>query len=357
MLDVGIDKFRFNTKEFLVKSNNMLSIQRGKERPTGEVDPNGNFVKEFKEKLLFKTDSGLEKWGSGAYINTPNYSVDIDIDKAGFSVHYNPSKILHPYKLINDNTIIKDQFNQIRKELKDAGIIFIGDEGLRMSRIDIAKNCQMDRPLALYDSVFSQLRGSRMQSTSIDNTWTFRNKSRQTTFYDKVSELINGNIETDILPNTLRGEVRALKSEAVARMYRINTLQGLINTSPEYRIEKYKENLISSVFRSVNSKDQLQMFATDYDREIEIMKQFKRVGRGAVNKYMSIKGIDNVIEQLGNINNFRMLLIDSGFKRNHAFRESKKLEDLLIQTRFLTPNKKAEKISLLYDEVYQKFVA
>jgi len=343
-MDIGVDKILLTTDHFKVSDRCSFRIKQG-----DIVD--GEIV----ESLLFYDNKGDVK-GTKAIYNS--LLANVTIDPRGLKLEYNPSKLLHPYHLNNDNQSLKEITNAIRADLKDKGILLGMDAELSVSRLDLARNEQMSRPIGFYAPLFSSLKGKRQSNKEYPNSYYFYNKSQEANFYDKEKALdyeYKGRNVPEIEKQTMRGELRAKKRDSVGRIYRFNDFATLLKSSPEYRIERYKGHLKSQLF-STNNPLQTTMFP-DYQRNIEYLKALKeKLSRGAVQQYIQSKGIDTLLSEVGTLENFRMMLLEAGYERKYSYKIITSLKDQLHQVAMFYGDTKEENISSLYNEVFEKFV-
>lgn len=343
-MDIGIDKILLTTKAFKVSDRCSFRIKQG-DIVEGEIV----------ESTLF-TDSKGEVKGTKAIYNS--ILANVTIDPRGLKLEYNPSKLLHPYHLNNDNQSLKEIYTAIKADLKDNGILLPLEVELSVSRLDIARNEQMSRPIGFYAPLFSSLKGKRQSNKEYPNSYYFYNKSQESNFYDKEKALefeYKGRNVPEIEPHTMRGELRAKKRDAVGRIYRFNDFSLLLKSSPEYRIERYKGHLKSQLF-STNNPLQTTLFP-DYQRNIEYLKALKdKLSRGAVDQYIKSKGIDQLLCEVGTLDNFRMMLLEAGYSDKYSFRIIKNVKEQLHQVAMFYGDTKEENISSLYNEVFEKFV-
>lgn len=337
----GIDKITLATKEFKVLEGHKLTIQPMAYQP--------NSPNPVEEPLLF----GNQK-GSKAYFNHKNFNVSIN--QKGLSIAFNPSKALHPYNLTNSDNEIQQVWDFCRDELKEGGVLIPSDNELKIVRLDMAMNKQMAFPIQFYAPVFQSLKGKRMNNKAFPSSHYFSNDSREINFYDKTEEVNQREESIEIDPRIMRAELRAKKSDSVARIFRFNDMSTLLNVGGEYRIEKYKRTMISQIFAEGNRADQLAIFSLDYDRELEILKKYKDTySRNSIHIWLADNGIQTIIDKFGNLINLRLCLLDAGYQAKFTFRVIKDLKERLQMASFYQTENKEQNLSNLYNEVYTKF--
>lgn len=344
-MSIGIDKINLYTGEFSISSNHSLTIQPMAYTP--------NSPEQKEEPTLWRGQKG-----SKAFLNTDLYN--LTISEKGFSLGFNPSKIMHPYDLTNDTYQVQELWDNVRTDLKAKGVIIPPDKGLKVSRFDMAQNSQMNLPIAYYSPLFKSMRGKRMSNREYPSSYYFANKSRELNFYDKSEEVTNrtksGTAPIPIEPRLMRAELRAKKRDTVGRIYRVNDLESILSVGEAYRVEKYKHTLQSQIFCNGNNREQLQLFVLDHDKELtKIVALKKKHPRGSISKYLHHKVIDTLLQDFGNLENFRQILREAGYTREYTYRVVKGLQEVIqAMSFFQTPNQK-ENLSKLYNEVYTKF--
>jgi hypothetical protein len=143
MHTAGIDKIAVVTKEFKVLEGHLLTIQPSAYRPN---DPD-----QKEEPTLFGNQKGKKAFFNHTAFNTT-------IDPRGIVISLNPSKALHPYHLTNEDSEIRQVWDYVREEMKDAGILIPPDNELKLARLDMAMNRQMTFPVQFYAPLFQSLK-------------------------------------------------------------------------------------------------------------------------------------------------------------------------------------------------------
>jgi hypothetical protein len=353
MVTLGIDKIIASTEEFTVNANHSLKVQPMPYAPNDE--------NQIEEPTLFNEQKGIKAWA-----NTSSFQ--LSINPKGLSLQLNPSKCLHSYHLTNDDKVIQEVFNEVRKQVQELGVLLPPDNELRLTRFDMAKNNQMSYPVRYYGPVFESLRGKRMQNKAYPHSYYFFNKSREITFYDKTEEVTqqsqkgkDNHTPIQVEPRLMRAELRALNIETVGRVYRCNDLATMIKAGSDYREDKFKHTVSTQIFAEGNQQDQLQIFAIDYDRELEILKFYKSsYRRNSVEKWVSSTGIESLIEKFRSLDQIRGLLLDAGYGRQYVYDVIKDLNDRMqMRSFYMTKNERdnhnQKNLTKLYNEIYTKF--
>lgn len=344
-MDIGIDKITLTTKAFKVQDRSSFRIKQG-DIVEGEV----------LESHLFVDGKGDVK-GIKAIYNSD--LANTTIDPRGLKVEYNPSKLLHPYHLNNDNKSLRNIHGEIRKDLKDKGILLGNDVELSISRLDIARNEEMNMPIGFYSPLFSSLKGKRQTNKEFPSSYYFTNKSQELNFYDKKKALEYEYKGVNVPPigdNVMRGELRAKKRNSVGSIYRFNDMATLLESSPDYRATKCITHLKNQLFQGDINHLQTTLFP-DYERNIQYLKALKeKYSRGSIDKFVQAKGIDQLLSEVGTIENFRMMLLEAGYADKYTYRVVHNLKRQLHEVSMFYGDSDKENITTLYNEVYSKFV-
>lgn len=183
---------------------------------------------------LFVYASGRVQYGRSATITTAgdiwvNITRDVYGPTAGLPrirLHWNPNKRHHPYLPITSTPEIHAQFSRITDEVREAGIT-IDPGALRIDRMDLMRQAHLPRPFTAYAQTLTGLpawvAGQRMAPNRTKNptSITWKNENQELCTYCKGAEM-----RMD-LNNLMRMEPRALKNEAVARLFGPSTFDDL----------------------------------------------------------------------------------------------------------------------------------
>lgn len=341
MKSEGIDKIAISTTDFLVESNHHLTIYPSPYKPN---DP-----EQKEEPILFGNQKGKK-----AVFNSKSFNLDINQHR--LYLHFNPSKLLHPYNLTNDDNEIQQVWDFIREEIKEAGILLPPDNELKLSRVDLAINQQMNHPNSMYFFLWRTLRGKYMNTKEYPDSYNFGNESREISFYDKTEEVNQRNQDIPIDPKLMRSELRAFSGEVVKNIYKLNDLSTLLKMGGEYRIEKFKNTLNTTIFSSGDREGQLQMFVCDRDREVEILRQLKEANpRGGIEEWMRNDGLEAKLQSLGSMEILFEVLGEAGYQREYTYRKIRQFEQSRRKSSFYQTENKNTNVTKLYNEVYTKF--
>ena len=282
-LESGVDKLVLTTKDFRVSDTKPLNIQ-----PVMKLA--GSETPEQESSFLFM--KGNEPvFGAKAFLNTDHYSVNIG--RLGMSITLNPSKILHPYELLTSETTLQQVCNMIESDL-NANWLHLSVNGCSLSRVDVAKQAAMPRPVSAYAPAFDLLRIKGTRSHNVHHgaeTFSVQSKSVEAAFYDKIKEINPAGLPSDFM----RAEMRFRKRTAVSRYLGTRTLGELIKAGQEGWNHAYTEYLTRKVF--VNTPEQ-QIF--DFAGLVRLVDELSQIrSKGIVSSAVEVLGTRTVFEEIG----------------------------------------------------------
>lgn len=280
----GIDKLVLTTHEYRVSDTKPLNILPVAKFAGQDTASEGNFLFNCKGEPIH---------GAKAFVNTETYQANIS--EYGLSVRFNPSKILHPFELLADAETLRSVCMQVEKSLQD-NAIHTSLQGMKVSRLDIAKQANMPRLVSHYAPAFEAMHLKGAPNGKVRHgTETFRNGNRtlQACFYDKQKELNPKGQPSDFM----RAEVRILNTSGVKRHAGINTLGQVIQAGQEGWNFAYKRYLNDKLFT-----DQPQQLGFDFaglDTLISALYQHNPTGRGHIGVALETLGVNVVFDQIG----------------------------------------------------------
>jgi len=287
MMNLGIDKIALTSTEFRAKDLSKFTISCLK-KPDEEVP------------FLINDSQGNDYFGNKAFIQTDN-SI-IDINNRGLLIAFNPSKILHPYKL---NSNLKEITETIKKEVSKSGID-TDINNMRVSRLDLTKQAEMKQPIHTYNDVFGYLRGKRLTSKQYPSGFNFGNKSNEVVFYDKRAEMVYKHKMNLAEKNFMRAEVKFKKSKNVCSETSLTNYRNLLDAPLDQLKTSYDNYLNNRVFNNMHLGEQLTL---DFYAEADILKSYiSQHPRGGINKYLMDLGLDTALEMFSGLEGFKMLL-------------------------------------------------
>jgi len=318
MIPVSIDKVLFHSSDFEINNSNKLKLTPGTlDFETGEM------IKDFP---LFAID-GEQFSGSKAYYNSD--TCQIDINRNGLVCQFTPSIVVnkqHNFYPVTHSQF-KDAVKTIEASIKDAGIRMSIGKGT-IHRLDLERTFQPKYPFNYYSPVFQIMSAKRMNPVNYGTTYSFRNKSREASIYDKLFEMQSKKIDTSFLiGNWLRAEYRMKKRDIIKKDAEISNLSELQNkTVFESLTDIYKSRMNTLIF-SEKTKGKKTY---NYDSELELLKAYRQsFKKNAILRYVSNLGF---IKMTISPDDFFNLVRDAGFSRMHAFRAKNMfLEEIKMQ--------------------------
>ena len=337
---VGIDKISLHTREFNVKN----TAGSGLKLKLATVDLNTG---ENKNMILFSDSYGTPVEGVTAYANIEDlYS--LNIDRRGMQVIFNPSKFLHPYNLTANPEHLNSCLNAITKDLKSRGITAPLVEA-NVTRIDLAKNQFMSHPCHVYSSVFPLLSVKRMKDAkTYPDGYGVHNTRWGLNFYNKGREQ-----KLELINNLMRGELQFKQKQVVTKQVGITIYRNLIEASYDHFKGSFDKNMNDNVFNTKSLSNQLPMNFTGVQETLMELVKVKK--QGAVNLLKNMYGIQYLLEQVGGVDRFRLLLFEAGLSKQAVIKNIKKAKlDLQLSSK-IHGNKSM--MGKLYQELILKFAA
>lgn len=304
-LEAGIDKLVLSTKDFEVKDTKPLNIQPLM-KPAGKESP------EQESGFLFMS-AGQPVFGAKAFLNTEHYQVNIG--HLGLSITLNPSKILHPYELLTNESQLAEVCSRIESELYHSGL-GLSIAGCNVARLDIAKQASMPRPVSAYAPAFDMLRFKGTRSHNVNHgteTFSIRNKSVEASFYDKIKEVNPAGQPSEFM----RAEMRFRKRVAVSRYVGARSLAEVIQIGQEGWNHAYTSYMGGRVF--VNAPEQQ---AFDFVGLNEVINQLSQIySKGVISSVVRVLGTRVVFDEIGVdrfLSAFTHLVDESTLRRQRA---------------------------------------
>jgi hypothetical protein len=331
-MNASIDKLVLTTREFIIKDSvpvgfNM-NVPQGKKHSDLPV-------------LYIDTGYGHKQiQANSLYFNHPDF-YSTSVNQTGIQVIFNPSKILHPYKLaslLETNEVIK----AVEKDLIKNGIL-LNIDSMMISRIDLAKQNLMIRDNLAYAPAFKFMNGKQMKSVQYEFGYRWGNKQHENTIYDKSKE---SNLHES---NILRNEVKLKKTGIVRKRSGIHSIKQLIDSSDSYLTNLYNDYLNEKLFTGSYS----EQLTFDFDNEVQRLKALKKEGRNAVIKWIASRGINSLIQELGSIEVLYQIISQAGFTKGTVSKEKDKIEELLKYSKGI----QKISISALINELQRTFAA
>jgi len=337
---VGIDKVIVQTKEFDVFDTHQLTIVPNSKKQGDEEAVN---------TPLF-TCRGHVINGSKAFHNSIDEEavISANINWAGLSVTYNPSKLMgKPMGELSNIADVRGITSKVEEYLRANGISAPLNSS-RIYRLDMAKDRGMNQKVFAYKDVFDVLRAKGYhKKAQYPNGVLIGNRKRQGIFYDKGRELHPRGGDTNIM----RGEVRIMSNQTVVKKLGIATLTDLYQTDENYLNTSYNNFISADMFHTQGKGAQ---YSFDFMSEVSILKSFKEQGRNAFKKYLMLRGVEATMLVVGNMENLRNLLGEV-FHRNRVNEYLSEAEELMRMKSIVDGERVT--LSSKYEEVRLKFVA
>jgi len=356
-----IDKLKLYTDDYEIKQGAALIIQPEKitYNKTNEKTPKKGFFSSGK-KIVFFDEKKKPILGEKAFLNNKDnlpYSVDIK-SPDHLSVEFNPSKIFHNH---NYYSITNQQLgivcNQLQKDLDEKGIkLNIND--MKVSRIDLAQNYKMKYPYINYSNLFGLLSGKRLKSSSYPSYYSFRNKSREVVFYDKLLELKEVQ-KLDFLKfgineneNILRNELRFKNAKTTKNNLELEKINQLFQLDHYHHLKKQFSGIVLNLV--FNTKPRDDIVKMNLNRELELLQFCKEnYKRNSLSNYFQMIGLDNISEKFGSLENFKKTLLRAGYNKSYVYSQIRELQKKFkIYSQVTKKYENENSISMLYDEVF-----
>lgn len=320
-----IDKIKlFIKEEFYIKDNSDIQIASSRvSLKTGELKTN------FPLFYTNKEHSGTPISGSKAFFleEALSFKLSITININGLYVEYNPSKLYFKenefYSVTNkQNDIITAK---VQAELTRVGVM-VDIHKMRLTRLDLCKDIELKEYYRLYADALQCLKRARSLTKKIGTTVMFGNKTWQTVFYDKISEMAHRGIEIspeyNIQGDVMRCEMRFFGAGTIRDKLSIHNLRTLSEFYEETKM-LYIE-LIDDLFSSANINAKKEI--TNSKELIEAMK--KKDKRGAFFKGIAVIGLQKLFE-LGELDLYFEGAKQSGYSDSQINKLRKECRDLL----------------------------
>ena len=283
----GVDKIVLTTKEFKVNDITYLNIQ-GLTKKAGD-----NHLPESENKVLFQL-GGTPIYGSKAYINHEQGQFNLNINPFGLQIICNPSKMVHPYHLLQDETAIAKQVLSIENECRKLGVSFDVMTS-PLSRVDIAKQDKLPRLFAHYDKALNTMRmkGSP-KSKAVYNyqSYSMGNKQNEVIFYDKFKEMENQNSDF------CRAEYKLKTTSSVRKKLEAYCFRELLANGRESWLKTYDHFFEQKIFRTMGQTEMV-FDVTGLAHFIKSLVDANPNGRGLVAKVNELIGAKAIADEIG----------------------------------------------------------
>lgn len=328
----GVDKLHLFTQDFGILDSRVFGVGRST-MPGKEIED---------LPIIMRDESGRIEHGNYAMFKGQKIPYVVSVNKVGMIIQCNPSKIAHPYKLMDDVNQVKDVIKSIGEDMKESGIVTNITNSI-ISRVDLAKQDFMGRDLSNYRMAYEFLQGKRMKSKGYESGYLFHNGQQEACFYDK-------GIESGIssINGLLRSEGRFKNSRSVCKNLGVKTFLDFCKTDCNQWNENYNLYFNDSIFRKAGEGTFI-----DFNSEVERLKALKASGRNAILEYMVSVGMDTILLKFGSIDCLFDLMKAAGFSKETIKKERGKMRERITKI----SKSKVVSVSLLISELKKKFAA
>lgn len=319
-------------------------------------DQNQLALPTFSQPHLLTTKRGEELYCKSLYANDPDGKFKIDIarfrEAPSCLVTFNPSKYLgKDYCDLASSEDVKNVLSSLESTLYDQYSLKINLSNAKISRIDFAKDREMNYHTYMYEKVFSLLRLKRQTKHAIyPHGFLQGNRQREFVFYDKAVEVLKNKINSSPY---MRAEYRLLQTKVVGAF-------GLGSPSDLYSYGNDGVNYLYNVLLSkdlITDKDELTKGVAnsvlDFTDVISLLDSISKSGakRNTALLLAAHFGVESMFSMYDR-NQWKNLLLQR-YERNHVNNTLNQLESMLKSI------KSANNFSIVagYHEIKSKFAA
>lgn len=335
---VGIDKVLLTTSDYsLDKKNN------------------------FDWSVQFSKRTGQEKKKHWCNSNGINYNIN---DK-GLAVQFNPSKQKHPYHLHGLDSVA-EAMAMIEKDSKEQGLSFNPDR-CRVSRLDLAKQDEMQHPFMVYAPVYRSLDAKYSpHKRDYGSTFLFGNRSRQTCIYDKIAEVQRHRKMDFPEKNLMRMETRFMGSRVLKSIAKTPsgfsfTAQDLLEWSDQSITLHFHDHIKHRILTlNPDSFDAKELPL--YRKQVEYMRmmheKYNRQGWSKLWVLGMMQSGQWMMQHFGDMEMIAGIMDDAGLTKKQKQRAKKDFERMMeLPALDSMKGRKGVQIRELYSELVEKFVA
>lgn len=292
----GVDKIWLQTRDFSITDSSILkqtkTLYPGKsesELPLSFVDKKG--LRVLANRVEYKS-------------KREDLPYHVSIDRRGFVLNYNPSKIMHPYNLETDVSIIENITDAICNDLESNGIGFsLAD--CKLARLDFAKqDCIDNKSIRNFIPAFQVMGCSRMKGVLYETGYTLQNTKHEICFYDKGIESGMSNLN-----GLIRAEVRYKKNDVISKSLGLDNYGRFIKSDSNQWNESYNNYLNAKVFKFSYQTD---VFNYQTYRELFEYTLNKYGRNNAVLYFLASVSVSNTPNRLG-VEDCISIIKDFGF--------------------------------------------
>jgi hypothetical protein len=269
---------------------------------------------------IYTDQNGTQVHGR-SYLNTEFFN--LDINKYGLKLNFNPSALQHPYELFGADILPKVE-EQLKDKLYENGIELNFYDAL-LTRLDITKQAQTRQPCSNYANLFQYLHMPRYKDkNTYESGFTYgaQKSSKQVVFYDKREELLHAK-KIILDANLTRCEIRYKKK--AGKVTGIGRYGALTNIKPEQLQHIYTSEL--SKLLKHPSGTQLTI---DFPAEQQYLLHLKTINpKGYINNWLKKQGCISIMAKFGTRSNL-LIFLKSFMNVKLAERKAREIEQEAI---------------------------
>lgn len=371
----GIDKIQLTTRDFKLESSSNFRLRYHDRHSLDEEarifnhaglldggvdevinDQRDNLVDHIDliphtQQTLLITENDEVVRGRSLYRNFDFFNVDITKfgDYASLRINLNPSKMCNKFfgNLANPEDV-KICLREIEKICSEQLTLKLNLDDANLTRLDLAKDRQMEKSVYQYNEVFNHLKLSRSKhQQQYPSGFTQSNSRRAYIFYDKGVEYLDRKIASS---NYMRGEYRFTRAES-CQSVELYTPKNLYQLGVDGVNQTYNDLFTDTILRvPPNSTGQLCINYNDLSSIMEhVVKTYKR---NQVLRFKDILSSHYLIDLFKNVDLEAFFL--QYFERNHVYNIMK---DLRSNINLVKPSDAKFNLINAYHEVKEKFAA
>ena len=339
-----IDTLVFNLGSPLLRAGHKLTLQP---RPTKEGLPQG-------QPLVLRLDTGEVIETGKAYFNDKETGVHISPSHGGLFLQVSLPKVQAEGK-DNVSAITQDQaqgcIETLQTYLADQAGVIVDLDQAGVSRADLFSNADSKFSFNDYRTLFDTLNFKRQVKRDFGSTYEFHNGQRETCIYSKIDEMKAKHKDTTGLPtNLIRWEYRlkngtACKAGLGTRKADRLTAGDLVQRWDELWPVYHRE------LKTALRLDRSEGGADIHNLKAELIHLKQRQGTKALETWVDIHGVNDILHTAGNIDAVRGVLKEADYNKQQVYRFMTKFIETL-QTQFDFKNNVS--IQDLKRELYSK---
>ena len=250
----------------------------------------------------------------------------------------------HNLLTLNKNNFI-EALERLGDMLDSHGIYFDTYKS-QLSKIEIRKNLYLDYSYDEYEPLLKALYAKKMKKFNHINSYYFENSLRQIIIYDKTLQLAQKRYN---FPNAniMRIEYRMKKKQKVMNDLKYDSVKSLINNWDKLE-SIYLEKTGDLLF--ANKKPVMDSHKRSPENQFKWFMN-KSDAKYKMNEYLMTKGVEKVMEEVGDISVFSRELSQNAI--DSSYQHIKKFQGRLLNSKF--SKEYGPTIGELYNEIHSKF--